>query len=77
MTEEIKATYLLVNKNQNDRDATERCAPSSPQKHITKESGGVHNCSTLLIMLKGHTIELVKGIRDLKIQRRDGNENVA
>ena len=29
-------------------NAIERCAPSSPQKHITKESDGFHNYSTLL-----------------------------
>ena len=45
---------------------SERCVPSSPQIHITKESDRVHNCSTLLIMLKGQTREAVKGIRDFK-----------
>ena len=77
MTKQIKGTYLLVNKIKNGRNVTERCRPSSLQKHITKESDGVHNCSTLLIMLKGQTREAVKGIRDFKIQRRDSNENVA
>ena len=66
MTEEIKATYLLVNKIKMIGMLSERCAPLSPQKHITKESDRVHNCSTLLTMLKGQTREAVKGIRDFK-----------
>ena len=47
VTERIKATFLLVNKNA--RNAIERCAPSDLQKHITKESG-FHNHSTPLTM---------------------------
>ena len=39
--------FLLV-----DRNAIERCAPSGPQKHITKESEGFHNHSNRLAMVK-------------------------
>ena len=36
--------------DQNARNAVERCAPSGPQKHTTKESDGFHNHSNLLAM---------------------------
>ena len=40
-------------ENQNARSAIERCAPSGPQKHITKETDGFHNHSNLItIVLK-------------------------
>lgn len=41
---------FLDNKYQNHRNAIERCAMSSPQKRLTKESERLYNHSTLLTM---------------------------
>ena len=38
-------------QDQNDGNATERCAPSGPQKQVTKEYVGFHNHSNLLTMI--------------------------
>ena len=38
--------------DQNDGNAIERCAPSGPQKRITKESDRFHNHSNLLTMFE-------------------------
>ena len=38
--------------DQNAGNTIERCAPSGPQKHITKESGGFHSHSNLLTMVE-------------------------
>ena len=35
--------------HQNVRNATERCAPSNPQKHVKKTSDGLYDHSTLLV----------------------------
>ena len=43
--------YLLVNKITKSRNAIERCAPSGPQKHLTKDSDGLYNHSNLLTMI--------------------------
>ena len=42
--------HFLDNKYQNHRNAIERCAMSSPQKRLTKESDRLYNHSTLLTM---------------------------
>ena len=41
---------FLDNKYQNHRNAIERCAMSSPQKRLTKESDRLYYHSTLLTM---------------------------
>ena len=38
-------------QDQNDGNAIELCAPSGPQKHITKASVGFHIHSNLLTMI--------------------------
>ena len=46
-------TFLLVSKiKMLGRNAIKRCAPSSRQKHITKESDGFHNHSNILTMFE-------------------------
>ena len=46
---DVFAGYFIGEYNNNAKNAIERCAPSGPQKHITKESG-FHNHSTPLTM---------------------------
>lgn len=41
---------FLENKYQYHRNATERCAISSPRKRLTKETDRLYNHSTLLTM---------------------------
>ena len=49
---------FIGQQDQNDGNAIERCGPSSPQKHITKESDGFHNHSNLLTMVRFYTNDL-------------------
>ena len=43
---------FIGQQDQNDRNSIGRCAPSGPQKHVTKESDGLHNHSTLLTTVR-------------------------
>ena len=43
-----ESDVFVGQQDQNDSNCIERCAPSGPQKHVTKESDGPHNHSTLL-----------------------------
>ena len=42
---------LLYSLERLELKLTERCAPSGPQKQITKESDALHNQSTLLSII--------------------------
>lgn len=43
-----ESDVFIGQQDQNDSNSIERCAPSGPQKHVTKKSDGLHNHSTLL-----------------------------
>ena len=43
-----ESDVFIGQQDQNDSNCIERCAPSGPQKHVTKESDGPHNHSPLL-----------------------------
>ena len=43
-----ESDVFIGRQDQNDSTSIERCAPSGPQKHVTKKSDGLHNHSTLL-----------------------------
>ena len=49
---EQTAIEFVGKYDQNVRNAFERCAPSGVQKHITKESDGVHDHATVFTMFK-------------------------
>lgn len=48
MTDEV----FIGQQDQNDSNSIEPCAPSGAQKHVTKESDGPHNHSTLLTTVR-------------------------
>ena len=43
-----ESDVFIGQQDQNGSNSIERCAPSGPQKHVTKKSDGLHNHSTLL-----------------------------
>ena len=43
-----ESDVFIGQQDQNDSNSIERCAPSGPQKHVTKKYDGLHNHSTLL-----------------------------
>ena len=67
-------------KNRNERNAMNVCAPSSPQKHITKESDGLHNDSTLLTIQVSIMLQYTKLLASHQPKRckknKQNNDNI-